>query len=149
MQTYSPNLSFLYKYLYIILALLQIKVSVYYYFFKHSCCYENICILEWLGKIMYHLNSLLFAHLHLRACFHHFRCKSRALTCSLNWTSNQSSSSRRRSRLPRRRFNMQTAADVSPMKADDWNTANKLADIGQRTTVGMSWPLMFLHRHQL
>ncbi len=52
---------------------------------------------------------------HLRTCFPHFRFNCRALTRSLNWTSNQSSHSHRRSR---RQFNMLNRANCHWRESD-------------------------------
>ncbi len=82
-----------------------------------SCCYENIHIMECLGKIMSHQKTAFcLCRLHLLASFHHFRFNSPARTRSLNWTSNQSSLSHRR---PWRRFNMLNQANYRRREPDE------------------------------
>ncbi len=73
--------------------------------------------------------------------FHHFCFNSRALNHSLNWTSNQSSHSRRR---PQRRFNMLNCANsrwrVEQTKKTSLTDAFRCLNVGRQPTVGLECP---------
>ncbi len=81
----------------------------------NSFCYENIDILQCLGKIMSHKKTAFcLCRLHLVARFHHFRFNSPALTRLLNWTSSQISLSHR---PPQCRF----STNYRWCDPDEWN----------------------------